>query len=186
MRPSPLRLAAGVSFALLSYAAFLLPLSYFDRRTSLVAGASFYLGALLIADHYTRRYGGFSLPRRVLSSWRELGTFLAFFRDLRDLLFPHNKRPWRALVFPVLDDAALCRDRFSSGRMGILHPYACRVLSGGEGASRSLLSLLCSCASLEPCVLSRAARYRARVPVCSCSHGAPQHRSLYEFPLHGQ
>ena len=81
-------LIAGVFFVALSFAAFLIPHSAFTKFSSLLVGASFYLGVLLIsswyifAQHHPSVFGGIFRHRRERNIFLALcllmGTFFGF------------------------------------------------------------------------------------------------------------
>lgn len=69
-------LIAGVFFVLFSYGGFLFPLSSINKVSSLIFGASYYLGVLLLGNYITVKLGGFSIISRILGSTKEKDNFI--------------------------------------------------------------------------------------------------------------
>ena len=69
-------LIAGMFFICLSYLSFIFPLSFYGKISSLIVGASFYLGVLFIGNFITIKLGGFSLIDKIFKSSKEKESFI--------------------------------------------------------------------------------------------------------------
>lgn len=70
------RLIPGIFFTTLSYFGFLLPISYYGKISSLIMGASFYMGVMLLGDYLIVRLTGTSLIHNIFKSPKETRSFI--------------------------------------------------------------------------------------------------------------